>query len=48
MDAIEDLERRTLAKDWRDVLQAEFTKDYFIKVHPPLLPSSRHLLKLLL
>ncbi|KAG8953933.1 uracil DNA glycosylase [Tulasnella sp. 424] len=31
-DAIEDLERRTLAKDWRDALQAEFTKDYFIKL----------------
>ncbi|KAG9001550.1 uracil DNA glycosylase [Tulasnella sp. 427] len=31
-DAIEDLERRTMAKDWRDALQAEFTKPYFIKL----------------
>ncbi|KIO23415.1 hypothetical protein M407DRAFT_214706 [Tulasnella calospora MUT 4182] len=31
-DAIEDLERRTLGKDWRDALKAEFTKAYFIKL----------------
>lgn len=31
-DAIEDLERRTMGKDWRDALKAEFTKPYFVKV----------------
>ncbi|KAG8904956.1 uracil DNA glycosylase [Tulasnella sp. 403] len=31
-DAISDLETRTLALDWRKALQAEFSKDYFLKL----------------
>jgi hypothetical protein len=31
-DAIIDLEKRTMGKDWRDVLEPEFKKPYFTQV----------------